>query len=274
MIVLDDFMEFIDNKAARPLFTDSCDALSVFQFLQGMVNKLLKTPGMFFIVTGRSTELTTSILQTDFVSPVFAAHVMLDALSLKDIINILWKSPGQDLRAELGLYNETDVQLLATCLRYYSGGCAGAVKCAIDGLIKNGALRSRGPDTSIDAVLTDALMMEDIYQTAIQSRDLLPTISRASPSWDQTTTMLSLLSVLQRARDNQTIPATERVAVSSCEVTTVVDLLSVIGMPFTKSSTRGSSSELTVQLSPWICKSLAASATNMTDVFFDTVYPG
>lgn len=75
------------------------------------------------------------------------------------------------------------------------------VEHAIDGLIGNGPLRSRDPDTPFNDVLTEALM-EDIYEKAIKHNDCLPVITRASQSWNQATIFLLLLHVLQTAHGN------------------------------------------------------------------------
>lgn len=261
VVVLDDFFALIDrDQKEGERFGGSGSTEAIFRDLHHLVHVELRNAGTIIAVTGRSPTSAFRILGEGFISPVFVKTIMLDALSLKDIINILHRTKAPaDLRLELGLAEDRDMQVLATCLHHYTGGYGRVVEHAIKALAEDKTLQLRG-SKHIEEVLTKEFM-EAIYHKLPDT--LLPTISRCAPSWDKTQTFLSLLDIFHKAETRQAILARDFAAVGPSESVHTLDLLSFFGVPFKVAGRLNT--ELQVPVFPWLVRSLADSTFSMRE---------
>lgn len=245
VIVLDDFVNLIGkntyskmlNQGVSQPITHVPTAKGVFDALSIVINGMLRKPGVVMAVTGRSPTRTYNTLMTEGSPIIYTTPVTLDALSPADIANILQNTQAgaggrpEPLRDLLHLTKPEDVQQAAGIIHFYSGGNACTVKIVIDAMVNDQVLLMRGEKAVWDTLHPD--YMKGIYTNYIQKKDdLLPRWSRVESTWDGDKTMRELLIVLQR--NGELLDADMKVDVGAADGSkvTLLDLLSVMGMPF------------------------------------------
>ena len=271
-ILLDDVPELLTDPAyAHWLLLEKAEDMPAqekatrasMSLIRGLLENVLPLPGMAVSLTGRAPEQTFKLLTTMHCAPLFAQAVLLDAFKHSHVCEMLngqYGSTKVSLRDGLGLQSDEEVSELARYVLFHTGGMARLVAALFEFLLTERLLQTekRTSEQDIWAVLQPKF--EEIYRHIKRHTvyGMQPDWSSELSGWDREITKASLTKILSLSiqHKHQLVSRYMLVPVakaSSGEFTqvTAVDLLSVLGVPFTLDG-----KELTLQLGAFMTKSL------------------
>lgn len=243
LLSLDDFTDLFDDHSERAkglYYGHPPNAKDVMDTMHATLEETMRKPGVAIVLSGR----TPSVVYDEWVARAYYAYHsdgVLDALSKKDLINILCKTQRGDrfLRDKLNLTTDRDVHDLACCLLRYTGGHGRVVECALKALEQDGTLQQRPSGQGVPDVLSDDYMA-NLFNEHIKPLNIFPRGTDVPAMWNKKKTMSSLLSVMHEARfQGDGLVSEEKwvqVLANASERDHSVrakELLSVMGVPFT-----------------------------------------
>jgi hypothetical protein len=280
VIILDDFTGLVGSSKfklfpssineGRVSFNSTTEA-TVISAIKDIVTPVLKMPGMVLYMTGRAPQAVYRKFETEGVSPLRVEPIMLDALTIKDIIDILYRShptPGKSYSDIFGLRNNLDIQELACILYWYTGGLGRAVSDTLNALrlhleIKI-PMQNRTEGAGVSTVLTHEVMTK-VFDRYIQpNHSTLPRWSRMLSTWDQETCIRAVIKLLHGGLNGELVNMYSIINVGQphCNVR-VDDFLSIMGIPFVVVD----DSHLRIFVSPWMIAALSADVPFLSKEF-------
>ena len=269
VIILDDLIDLVGNPHATFLRSGNNET-AVITAIKKIVAPILPMPGMVLYMTGRAPQAVYRKFETLGASPLCVYPIMLDALSIKDIIDILYRS--RHVRGSyselLGLRNNLDIQDLACILYWYTGGLGRVVSDTLDVLqaeldVKV-RMQNRPEGAGVDTVLTYEVMTEVFTSYIEPNHSILPRWSRMLSTWDRETSMRAALKLLRGGLNDELVNIDTEVHVGTPNgYVRVDDFLSIMGVPFVLVD----DSHLRIFVSPWMVAALSADVPFVSQTF-------
>lgn len=277
IIVLDDVMDLVGSEQSAhlawlhsvALCTDTREqkTRAVMTLLKALLESVLGKPGALLYLTGRAPDITYQLLTTLKSSPLMAHAVLFDALQhahIKEILTLTrFEKTEVRLFEAIGLRNLQEVDELARWALFHTGGVPRVLTGAFNVLINGeflGPVRRTTNQSVWDALsskeVSDELYLE-IKRTVPQG--IVPNWSELNTvgGWNTELTTASFVKVLDAARENATVKCSLPVLVAQDKYVAAVDLLSVLGVPFKRTSY----DTMTVQLGVWSIRAMLESET-------------
>jgi hypothetical protein len=263
VLVLDDVLD-VTSSAYNHFFekepgTDKIKA--AITLLRPLLDSVIGLPGMVVYLTGRSPEVDYKLIMSARLSPLFVQVVLMDAFDNRDIVELITDSrtdsnPPLPLKDALGLQTDEEVSELACFLEVTTAGVPRMVSNTLHYLVYENFLQQRAKDQGVfeylasqNSKLCEAVRSETEYGFAPN----WPSTSGGSRAedWDRTMTKSALTMILNLVREGKDVDTWKKVEVSPGVEVTAVDLLSVLGVPYTIEG-----NFLTVRVGVWMLQSL------------------
>ena len=255
------------HSVAPHIDTREQKTLAAMTLFKNLVESVLDKPGALLYMTGRGADATYQLLGTVKSSSLIAQPVWLDSLQQEHIEEMLTLTCIASTEVKfydyMGLRNLEEVRELAQWALFHTGGVPRVLAGAFDAVRYGEFLKPgrRAAEQSVWDALSSPKVSRQIYRRA---KDFVyhgfgPNVWELNYmiGWDPAISTVSLLQVLEAARDNTPVQCSLQVKVAEGQHVTAVDLLSVLGVPFKLTD----SDTLKVQLSAWWIRTLLTHKT-------------